>query len=151
MRTAQEIVEQTNELAREFYAMRGYEVPKGYRFDKARHPDERGCWAMACAAQLTLTDTDVEDVMEEVETEAEPEPEQKAADEKRETGWGNPRPFDPRSKFHYFADNGMALCGKWARFAGSPEVEEGNDDHKDNCAACKKVIAKYRSAATAAA
>ena len=71
MRTPREIVDQTNELAREFYMMVGCEVPSGYRFDKARHPQERGCWAMACAAQLMLTDTDVEDVMEEEEAENE--------------------------------------------------------------------------------
>jgi len=154
MRTAQEIIDQTNHLARQFYAMRGYEVPEDFRFDtetENRHPDERACWAMACAAQLLLTDTEVEDAMQELETEPETtdkkEAEPEADEKKKETGWGNPRPFDTRSKFHYFSGEGMALCGKWARFAGSPTVEEGMDDHKDNCAACKKAIAKYRAKA----
>lgn len=164
MRTAKEIVDQTNELARHFYAMQGYEVPKDFRFDtetENRHPDERACWAMACAAQLLLTDTDVEDAMQELDAgedvEAdydEPGLRLERAAEKLEaeqlapqTGWGNPRPFDSKSKFHYFQSNGMSLCRKWARLAGSPAVEEGMDDHKHNCAACKKLMAKYRKAA----
>lgn len=70
MRTAQEIIDQTNELARQFYAIMGYEVPEGHQFDGEtinRHPQERQCWRMACAAQLLLTDTDVEDALQELE------------------------------------------------------------------------------------
>lgn len=63
----------------------------------------------------------------------------------KETGWGNPSPFTGKSKFHFFQD-GRSLCGKWMRFNGSFELEEGNDDHRDNCAACKKKIAAYRGA-----
>jgi hypothetical protein len=59
-----------------------------------------------------------------------------------EIGWGNPRPFDTRSKFHFYAEDGRSLCGKWARFTGQPEVETGMDDHSDNCAKCKRRKAK---------
>jgi hypothetical protein len=69
MRTAQEILDQTNELAREFYSLRGYIVEEGFRFDIERintHPDEMLCWKQACAAQLLLTDTDIGDVLSEL-------------------------------------------------------------------------------------
>lgn len=39
-RTDQQIVDQTNELARQLYALRGYTVRESYRFDKATHPHE---------------------------------------------------------------------------------------------------------------
>lgn len=70
MRTPEEIIEQTNALARQFYAMMGYKVSVDFRFDQERvntHPQERLCWAMACAAQLELTDTAIDDVLEELE------------------------------------------------------------------------------------
>ncbi len=35
MRTDKQVVEQTNELARQLYELRGYHVRQGYRFDKA--------------------------------------------------------------------------------------------------------------------
>lgn len=67
------------------------------------------------------------------------------SEKKQETGWGNPDPYSTRSKFHYFGNDGRSLCGKWGRFAGQPKVEDSNDAHTDNCAACKKKIAKYRA------
>lgn len=42
VRTDAEIVEQANDLAREFYSRRGYDVPAGYRFDHARPPFDAG-------------------------------------------------------------------------------------------------------------
>jgi hypothetical protein len=57
---------------------------------------------------------------------------------KSETGWGNPEPFRSTSKFHYYDEDQRSLCGKWGRVAGLPTVEEGMDEHADNCAACKK-------------
>lgn len=57
-------------------------------------------------------------------------------------GWGNPQPFSARTKFHYYGSDGTALCGKWARLAGQPTVEQGMDDHRDNCAECKRRLAK---------
>ena len=69
MRTPQEIVDQTNELARELYRLRGYVVAEGYRFDKATHPHEVQAWAGACEAQRLLTETDVDDALQELEEE----------------------------------------------------------------------------------
>ena len=59
-------------------------------------------------------------------------------------GWGNPEPFKTRSKFHFYAADGRSLCGRWGRLFEQPEVEDTNDNHLDNCAACKKKIEKYR-------
>lgn len=66
-RTAQQIVDQTNELARQFYAVLGYEVREGYRFDESDHPQEYAMWCMACKAQEMLTDTDPLDAFGEIE------------------------------------------------------------------------------------
>jgi len=55
------------------------------------------------------------------------------------TGWWNPRPMDSRSRFHYRGADGRSLCGKWACvFPDLVNLEEGKDDHADNCAACRK-------------
>jgi len=67
MRTAQEIVDQTNELARRFYKLRGYAVAPGYRFDQATHPQEVEAWQAACIAQYVLTDTDPADALDEID------------------------------------------------------------------------------------
>lgn len=67
MRSDQEIVNQTNELARQLYTLRGYIVPQGHRFDAATHPHEVEAWQGACAAQLMLTDTDVIDALANIE------------------------------------------------------------------------------------
>lgn len=69
MRTPQEIVDQTNELARELYRRRGYLHPPGYRFDKATHPHEVEAWNGACEAQRFLTDTDPDDALQELDEE----------------------------------------------------------------------------------
>lgn len=71
MRSDQEIVEQTNELARQFYRLhdRGGTVEKGYRFDQSSHPQEVQCWQMACVAQELLTGTDVRDALDNLEDE----------------------------------------------------------------------------------
>jgi hypothetical protein len=37
----------------------GYAVPKGYRFDRAMHPQERLCWQMAAVAFEQLRQTDI--------------------------------------------------------------------------------------------
>lgn len=67
MRTDREIIEQTNELARRLYALRGYVVAEGYRFDQSHHPRAREAWEGARAAQLILTDTDPNDALGEDE------------------------------------------------------------------------------------
>lgn len=67
MRTAEEIVKQTNELARRFYALRGYLAPAGFRFDQAKRCREIQAWEMACVSQRMLTDTDPMDALSEME------------------------------------------------------------------------------------
>ena len=59
--------------------------------------------------------------------------------ENKQTGWWNPTPYSARRRvlFHYVGEDGRTLCGKWA-FVGDGTVEEGMDDHRDNCAGCKK-------------
>ena len=52
------------------------------------------------------------------------------------TGWWNPEPWRSTSKFHYVGLDGRSLCGRWGYLAG--DIEEGKDDHPDNCAACRK-------------
>lgn len=54
---------------------------------------------------------------------------------KIQEGWGNPEPYSSRSKFHYFRE-GRSLCRKWGFYFG--DLEQGQDDHSDNCSACKK-------------
>lgn len=54
------------------------------------------------------------------------------------TGWWNPNPYSARRRqtFHYVGPDGRSLCRKWG-YIGLGELEEGNDDHPENCAACK--------------
>ncbi len=75
MRTAQEIIDQTNQMARIMYRILfGCEVPEGTTFhDKTinRRPHETGCWLAACEMQELLTQTDPEDALNELEDESE--------------------------------------------------------------------------------
>lgn len=64
---AKQIIENANALARRFYGRMGYVVPKGYRFDRATHPQERMCWHMVCDAAEEYFDTDLEEVLSEFE------------------------------------------------------------------------------------
>jgi hypothetical protein len=52
-----------------------------------------------------------------------------------EQGWGNPQPYNSRSKYHYFR-GGRSLCGKWGLMGG--DLEDSKHQHSDNCAACQK-------------
>lgn len=63
------IVDRCNELAREFYKGHGYDVPLGYRFDQAEHPQERGMWNLAVIAFDFIEGTDVDDCLAQVEDE----------------------------------------------------------------------------------
>ena len=58
---------------------------------------------------------------------------------KSKTGWWNPEPFSNKRKhtFHYVADNGITLCKKWG-YLGTGDLEEGNDEHSENCKTCSK-------------
>lgn len=54
-------------------------------------------------------------------------------------GWGQP---GGSRKFHFFPDGNMqSLCAKWA-YTG--ERFDDNDESQHNCAACKKLVPKYR-------
>jgi hypothetical protein len=61
--TDEKIVARANALARQFYALMGYVVPDGYRFDRAPHPHERRCWQMAAVAFWELLSTDIDDAL----------------------------------------------------------------------------------------
>jgi len=47
-------------------------------------------------------------------------------------------------KWHYFVGP-RSLCRRWA-LVGNPELEKGNDDSPDNCAACKRKLAERKQA-----
>jgi hypothetical protein len=66
-KTPQEIVDNANELARLFYSYMGNQVPNGYRFDKAHHPQEIAMFNMAVMAYDHIEGTDVEDCLAEIE------------------------------------------------------------------------------------
>jgi hypothetical protein len=59
-KTDKEIAREGNELARLFYQHMGYEVPKGYRFDLAHHPQEIAMWNMAVMAYEHINGTDLQ-------------------------------------------------------------------------------------------
>jgi len=63
MRTEQQIIDQTNDLARELYKLTGNKVKKGYDFYNATHPLETQAWRGACVAQLMLTNTEPEEAI----------------------------------------------------------------------------------------
>jgi hypothetical protein len=63
VRTDQEIIEQTNELARRFSRLQGYEAPEGHKFYEDGG-DHMPCpWLLACVAQEFLTGTDPDDAL----------------------------------------------------------------------------------------
>ncbi|MDC4776069.1 hypothetical protein OHV98_17420 [Acinetobacter baumannii] len=71
-RSVKKIIEQTNELAREFYKEMGYvESRPDFKFYSSQHPTELLMWRFACMAQLELTDTDPDDLIGEYEDECE--------------------------------------------------------------------------------
>lgn len=67
--TDAEIIARANDLARKFYAVQGYTVPEGHRFDQATHPQEMGVWEMACIAFEELCQTDVANAQANVDEE----------------------------------------------------------------------------------
>ena len=68
-KSSQQIVDEANELARDFYKSMGCTVLKGYRFDQATHPQEIGMWNLAAIAYEHIEGTDiVEAVAETKET-----------------------------------------------------------------------------------
>ena len=61
------IVSSANDLARSFYRLMSCVVAEGYRFDNARHPQEKLCWRMACEAYEFIDGTSPEDALTEIE------------------------------------------------------------------------------------
>lgn len=58
------------------------------------------------------------------------------------TGWGNPSwdssyRSEARPEYHYFGPNGLSLCGRHG-VGHTRELEEGRDDHSDNCPICMR-------------
>lgn len=65
-KTPQQIVDETNHLARVFYRSHGWIVPTGYRFDQAHHPQEQGMWTLAVLAQQTLCRVNPTEALEDL-------------------------------------------------------------------------------------
>jgi hypothetical protein len=64
------------------------------------------------------------------------------------TGWGNPYwsstyPTTGAPTFHYFGRNGLSLCGQWG-VGNTRELEEGRDDHCENCPSCVKKLSEMK-------
>ena len=64
-----EILDAANELARKFYLGHGYQVPEGYRFDQAVHPQEKGMFNLAVMAYDHIDGTDVLEALANVEAD----------------------------------------------------------------------------------
>lgn len=61
--TDKEIIKNANELARAFYSAHGNDVEKGYRFDKATHPQEALMWYLAVLAYDYIEGTEVDSAL----------------------------------------------------------------------------------------
>lgn len=70
-RTDQEIVDQTNALAKQICDVWGYETPDDYKFYESANPRAETVWSAACKAQEILTQTDVQDALINLEDGAE--------------------------------------------------------------------------------
>ena len=66
VKSDEEIVAAGLELARRFYKAHGYEVPVGYKFYEARHPQEQGVWELAVMAFGELTGTSLNDALDNI-------------------------------------------------------------------------------------
>ena len=64
---ASKIVSSCNELARVFYQSHGCEVPEGFAFHEATHPQERSMWDLAVMAYEHIEGTDVLEALNELE------------------------------------------------------------------------------------
>lgn len=62
-RTDKQIIDETNDVARELYRFRGYVAKQGYRFDRATHPHEVEAWQAACYIMERFTQTDPRDAL----------------------------------------------------------------------------------------
>ena len=60
-----------------------------------------------------------------------------------QTGWWTPTPNRQNARFHYVDVDGVTLCKKWMVSGG--HIEEGKDDHPDNCKECRRVLERLRA------
>lgn len=74
-RTDQEIVDQTNSLARICLAHlgTGYEAPEDHKFYESEHPRSKAAWQRACEIMEHMTATDPNDALANLEGEIEHE------------------------------------------------------------------------------
>ena len=72
--TDEEVISKCNSLARMFYSQMGYRVDRGYRFDQAPHPQERGAWNMASAAYYFLLGVDPNELLDDDEDDEQEPP-----------------------------------------------------------------------------
>ncbi len=66
MRSDEQIINQTNAIARIIYSGMGYTVSDEFKFyteTKNRHPHEVNCWNSACKIQELMTSTDPNDAL----------------------------------------------------------------------------------------
>lgn len=68
-----QIIDEANELAREFHRQNGYEVPDGFKFYESNHPRPTQAWNAAVIAYEHLTGTDLTDVLCGINDEPEQE------------------------------------------------------------------------------
>ena len=47
-------------------------------------------------------------------------------------------------KWHYFKKDRRSLCGKFLHMGSMNDLQEGNDDSSDNCAACRRKLEQIR-------
>jgi hypothetical protein len=72
VRTDKEVLRDGNALSRQLYACLGYQVPQGYRFDLATHPQEIACFRMADLAYAHIEGTDLQEAANNVGEEEAP-------------------------------------------------------------------------------
>lgn len=63
----EQIIQEANELAREFHRFNGYEVPDGFKFYETENPRAIAAWNLAVIAYEFLTGTDLTDVLSNID------------------------------------------------------------------------------------
>lgn len=61
--------------------------------------------------------------------------------ERIQSGWGNPRPADPKSDTHYFGPNGRSLCWQWLAHGIKISEDMPTGDAR-KCKKCAKIVEK---------
>jgi len=71
-RTEQEIVDETNDLARIILAQAGYQVPDGHKFYEDADPRSKQSWQRACEIMEHMTATDPNDALANLDDDGMP-------------------------------------------------------------------------------